>query len=224
MIGSFLRKGVAQLPTRAVRIVIFWLIFIFIFTTVSASAASISVEDAQLILDRHGYRPGPIDGLLGEKTRDSILAFQKAHGLPEKTGYIDEETKIALRNAIELEPKKKRSGIHIEVDIDRQLLYLVENGSIRNILNTSTGKDDRTPRGTFQIYDKVTEGWVDAIGRDGSVQGRMYKPIKFYGLYYIHGSDYVPSYPASLGCVRVHPRHMNFLHEKTDLKTEVIIY
>lgn len=43
--------------------------------------------DVQRALAKHGYNPGPINGELGEKTRDAIVAFQGDHHL-EMTGLI----------------------------------------------------------------------------------------------------------------------------------------
>ena len=204
--------------------VLFILIFAIIFIVSPTSGQDIDIEHLQAVLNREGYRAGPIDGNLGRKTRDSLIAFQKAHGLPQKEGRIDEETVIALRNVRKLEAKESGKAIHLEIDLDRQLLYVVEGGEILNIIHASTGRNEKTPTGKFSIYQKVTTGWVTAIGRDGNPQGQMYKPLKFHGPFYIHGSGSVPSYPASLGCVRVNPRHMDFLHRITSVGTEVIVY
>ncbi len=49
----------------------------------------------QAALDRAGYSPGIIDGLIGTKTTTGLRAFQSAHGLPA-TGKLDRETRLAL--------------------------------------------------------------------------------------------------------------------------------
>ena len=48
-----------------------------------------AITNIQLILNKNGFDAGPADGVLGEKTRAAIRAFQKANGLPE-TGEIDD--------------------------------------------------------------------------------------------------------------------------------------
>jgi peptidoglycan hydrolase-like protein with peptidoglycan-binding domain len=46
------------------------------------------VRDVQLELARAGYDPGPLDGILGQATRDAIAQFQADRGLGV-SGRID---------------------------------------------------------------------------------------------------------------------------------------
>jgi peptidoglycan hydrolase-like protein with peptidoglycan-binding domain len=55
------------------------------------------VREAQKILRELQYDPGPIDGILGIRTRGAILQFQRDHGL-ELTRSPDETTMRWLRN------------------------------------------------------------------------------------------------------------------------------
>jgi hypothetical protein len=48
----------------------------------TSDADSQQVREAQAHLSRLGYNPGPIDGIMGPKTRTAIEAFQRDHGLP----------------------------------------------------------------------------------------------------------------------------------------------
>lgn len=59
--------------------------------------------EAQAALTTLGYQPGPIDGLLGEKTESALQAFRKDQGI-ERTGPLDIETLRALR--IQLQRQK----------------------------------------------------------------------------------------------------------------------
>lgn len=54
----------------------------------------------QRLLARAGYAIGPIDGIIGKKTRAATKAFQLASGLPE-TGDFDPGTVTALRALFE---------------------------------------------------------------------------------------------------------------------------
>ena len=40
------------------------------------------VKAVQKRLDAYGYQPGPLDGILGVKTKAALMAFQKDNGLP----------------------------------------------------------------------------------------------------------------------------------------------
>lgn len=50
---------------------------------------------AQVVLDRLGFTPGVIDGKEGLSTRNALLGFQEANGLPQ-TGELDNETRKVL--------------------------------------------------------------------------------------------------------------------------------
>jgi His-Xaa-Ser repeat protein HxsA len=53
------------------------------------------VVRVQAALMRRGYFKGDIDGVLGPKTRDAIIAYQKAQGL-KQTGRMDVDTLTKL--------------------------------------------------------------------------------------------------------------------------------
>jgi His-Xaa-Ser repeat protein HxsA len=53
----------------------------------------------QMALYIKRYDPGPLDGVLGQKTRTALQAFQRDRGLPE-TGRMDTETLNALGIAL----------------------------------------------------------------------------------------------------------------------------
>lgn len=48
-----------------------------------------AVKNIQLILAKNGYDAGPADGMMGEKTRTAIVAYQKANDMAA-TGEVDE--------------------------------------------------------------------------------------------------------------------------------------
>ncbi|MCA1365914.1 peptidoglycan-binding protein [Bradyrhizobium sp. BRP14] len=55
------------------------------------------VKEAQSILTSRGFNPGAIDGWMGEKTRDAIIAYQKAHPHLEADGILGPATLSQLR-------------------------------------------------------------------------------------------------------------------------------
>ena len=53
------------------------------------------IRQIQGVLQERGYDPGPLDGVLGKKTREALRRFQKDHRLAV-TGDIDTDTKTTL--------------------------------------------------------------------------------------------------------------------------------
>jgi hypothetical protein len=61
----------------------------------SGSGPNLEVRAAQAALLALGFAPGKIDGVLGERTRGGLRAFQMGHGLPV-SGELSSETYAAL--------------------------------------------------------------------------------------------------------------------------------
>ena len=162
-------------------------------------------REAERRLAELGYWTGPVDGLLDPATRSALIAFQKWEGRPV-TGKLTLEELDAIRTATP--PKARDVGYaHVEVDIDRQVLLIVNDDNSVRVLHTSTGSGKPfmdqgqmsvayTPRGRFVVYDK-TFGWED--GALGSVYYANY----ISGGVAIHGYLSVPTQPASHGCIRI---------------------
>ncbi|WP_457660129.1 glycoside hydrolase family protein [Sinorhizobium medicae] len=55
------------------------------------------VKEAQEILTSKGFNPGAIDGWMGEKTREAVIAYQKAHPHLEADGILGPATLSQLR-------------------------------------------------------------------------------------------------------------------------------
>ncbi|MDX0997062.1 glycoside hydrolase family protein [Sinorhizobium medicae] len=55
------------------------------------------VKEAQKILTSKGFNPGAIDGWMGEKTREAVIAYQKAHPHLEADGILGPATLSQLR-------------------------------------------------------------------------------------------------------------------------------
>ena len=163
------------------------------------------IIEAERRLSELGYWTGPVDGRLDEGTTAALIAFQKWQGR-EITGKLTLQELEAIRNGVAPNPRDLGYE-HVEVDVDRQVLMLVnEEGAVR-VLPVSTGSDKAftdqgqmsvayTPRGRFVVYDK-TYGWEN--GDLGSVYYANY----ISGGVAIHGYLTVPTTPASHGCIRI---------------------
>ena len=96
----------------------------------------------------------------------------------------------------------------MEIDLTKQVAYLVEGGMVTAIFPVSSGNGAlfegqegqmiaaRTPRGDFTFTRHIA-------GLRVSYLGQLYKPWYFRGGYAVHGSPSVPGYPASHGCIRL---------------------
>ena len=110
----------------------------------------------------------------------------------------------------------------MEVDKTKQVLYVIRGGQTIWAFNTSTGsgkdytefseKNQRpisgsaiTPEGRFKVSREESDGWWN-----GDL-GDLYRPKYFRGGVAIHGSNKIPNYPASHGCVRVSTKAMDFI-------------
>jgi len=170
-----------------------------------ASLTRAEIIEAERRLTELGYWTGPVDGRLDEGTASALIAFQKWEGR-EITGKLTIQELEAIRNGVAPNPRDLGYE-HVEVDVDRQVLMLVnEQGAVR-VLPVSTGNDKQfmdqgqmsvayTPRGRFVVYDK-TYGWEN--GDLGSVYYANY----ISGGVAIHGYLTVPATPASHGCIRI---------------------
>ena len=154
------------------------------------------------------------DGDYGLTTTQAIMAAQKYYGL-SATGSVDEATAGVLSAATERASGTADAGTLVEIDKSKQLLFLVTEGVTSWILNASTGSevpyeapnekdplkiergDAVTPVGLFHVNRERPDGWWK-----GDL-GEIYRPKYFVGGIAIHGSNSIPNYPASHGCVRV---------------------
>ena len=181
--------------------------------TLYPGSSGAAVKAAQLRLSALGYWVGTADGRYGPLTTQAVLAVQKTVGL-RRTGVLDATTRRILTEGIR--PRARTTvGSTFEVDLHRQLLFVVVNGRTRWAFNTSTGNGQvyylygrryiaATPRGHFRFVRQVNRA-------DYGPLGALWRPKYFYQGYAVHGAASVPAYPASHGCVRLSDPAMNYL-------------
>lgn len=165
------------------------------------------VRQLQTRLRELRYDISEVDGQFASSTFHAVMAFQKTVGLP-RTGRATSEVFSALERATE-PPPMVRGGEpdRVEVDIQRQVLFLFRAGHLNRILSVSTGDGTLycvdghcdtavTPVGSFRITRRIK-------GVRESRLGKLWNPLYFDGGIAIHGSPSVPASPASHGCVRI---------------------
>lgn len=191
-----------------------------------ASLSRTQIKEAESQLAKLGYWTGPIDGIFDAGTKSALIAFQKWEGR-EVTGKLSADELETIRNSSS--PSAREVGYeHVEIDIDRQVMLIVNaEGGVKALpVSTGTGKqffDDGqtsiayTPRGRFIVYDKIA-GW-----ESGPI-GRMYYPNYISGGIAIHGSRSVPTKPATHGCIRVPMYAAREVSKLLKLETIVLVY
>jgi peptidoglycan hydrolase-like protein with peptidoglycan-binding domain len=191
-------------------------------------AKGAEVTALQQRLTELGYWNGKADGTFGSVTQQAVFALQKAAGL-DRDGVVGTKTQQALTSGVRPKAQSK-SGHIIEIDKKRQLLMIVDNGTISQIFNTSTGSGQNyeyqgntylasTPSGHFTASRQI-DGW-----RNGPL-GPLWRPKYFNGGIAVHGAPSVPPYPASHGCARLSISAMDWIwaNDKMPLKTKVWVY
>jgi N-acetylmuramoyl-L-alanine amidase len=184
------------------------------------------IREAETRLSELGYWGGPVDGVVDSATQSALIAFQKWENR-RVTGRLTIRELEAIRNSSAPEARE-RGYEHVEVDIDRQVLLLVNNEGEVRVLPVSTGSGKPfasdgqtsiayTPRGRFVVYDK-TYGWED--GALGSVYYANY----ITGGVAIHGYESVPTRPASHGCIRIPMFAAREVSKLLALGTIVLVY
>ena len=184
------------------------------------------VKEAERRLADMGYWAGAVDGLLDAATRAALISFQKWEGRAV-SGQLTIEELDAIRTAAT--PKARETGYeHVEVDLDRQVLLLVNDDETVRVLPVSTGNGKEffydgqtsiayTPRGRFVVYEK-------GVGWENNVPGSMYYPNYISGGIAIHGSLNVPIQPASHGCIRIPMFAAREVSKLLKLGTIVLVY
>ena len=183
------------------------------------------MKEAEARLAEMGYGTDGGNGAID--TRNALIAFQKYEGR-RVTGQMSREDLDLIINATA--PVPKDSGYkHVEVDLDRQVLLLIDgDGIVKRVLPVSTGSDRHynekgmsglayTPRGRFRIYAKLS-GWRK------SPLGLLYYPNYFSDGLAIHGNPSVPQKPESHGCIRIPMSAAVEISRQLPLGTIVLIY
>jgi N-acetylmuramoyl-L-alanine amidase len=145
------------------------------------------------LADLH-YPCGTVDNIYDKCTRDAVMAFEKVEKLP-RDGVAGAEVWGRIFATKTPAPRLPAAGNRVEVDLTRQVLFMISGDVVTEVVHVSTGKLG-TPTGHGDVWLRQ-EGWQEC-----SV-GWMYYPAYFLPRIAIHGSSSVPPYPASHGCVRL---------------------
>jgi lipoprotein-anchoring transpeptidase ErfK/SrfK len=189
---------------------------------------SYDVAKAQRTLTELGYYLGAADGRRRSSYRSAVMAFQKVQGLAAD-GTVGPVTLKALDAPRKPVLAASSPSNRVEVDLTKQVLYVVKGGAVQRILPVSSGngatyeqKDGSdakalTPVGWYKIQRRI-------VGVREADLGTLYDPQYFYRGWAIHGSNSVPARPASHGCVRVTRADAKWLLSNLSVGMSVYLY
>jgi peptidoglycan hydrolase-like protein with peptidoglycan-binding domain len=186
------------------------------------------VKAVQTQLASMHYYIDAIDGKPGPAFHSAVMAFQKVQGIGAD-GTVGKMTLAALKSPRTPALRASSPAERVEVDLTKQVLYVVKGNAIARILPVSSG-NGRTylqknghkakalsPVGWYKIQ-RVIRGVREAD------LGKLYDPQYFYRGWAIHGSNSVPPYPASHGCTRVTRADAKYLLGALHIGMSVYVY
>jgi L,D-transpeptidase catalytic domain len=134
-------------------------------------------------------------GVFDDATARAVMAWRKVNGQARVYSASQGLVRDVLAGKGAFKPKYPNDGRHVEADISRQVLALVNRrGKVHRVYHTSTGAPATpTVLGRFKTYRKSP----------GTNAKGMVHSSYFIGGYAIHGYASVPPYNASHGCLRV---------------------
>jgi peptidoglycan hydrolase-like protein with peptidoglycan-binding domain len=151
----------------------------------------------------------------GSHTERAVMAFRKVNGM-ERTFNADPGIfKMLAEGKGAFKPKYPGEGKHVEVDISKQVMALIDDGKAKYVFHVSTGAA-ATPsdQGGYTFYRK--DPGFNSLGM-------------YYSVYYnrgeaTHGYHSVPPYPASHGCIRNPIPDSIFIYNWIDLGDKMYVY
>lgn len=191
-------------------------------------APTYDVKAVQRQLTALHYYVAAIDGERGPSFHSAVMAFQKVQGIGAD-GVVGKGTLAALKAPRTPPLEASAPSERVEVDLTKQVLYVVKGGAITRILPVSSGNGSTylqksghkakalSPVGWYRIQ-RVIRGVREAD------LGKLYDPQYFYRGWAIHGSNSVPPYPASHGCIRVTRTDAKYLIGALHVGMSVYVY
>lgn len=155
-------------------------------------------------------------GVYDDATARAVMAYRKVNGMARTYSARQGIVRRVLAGKGGFKAKYPREGRHVEADISRQVLALVnKRGKVHRVYHTSTGAPATpTVLGRFKTYRKSPG--TNALG--------MVHSSYFIRGYAIHGYASVPPYNASHGCLRVPIPNALSIYEWVRMGTVVRVY
>jgi hypothetical protein len=140
------------------------------------------------------HYPATRSGVYDAATQRAVLAWRKVTGRPRTFSADRSVLEAVLAGKGTWKVRHPHDGRHVEADISKQVLVLIDGDKVVRIQHTSSGKPSTpTILGRFRVYRK----------EPGTNSHGMVDSSYFIRGYAIHGYASVPTYNASHGCLRV---------------------
>lgn len=140
---------------------------------------------------RYSVRP---TGVYDRATGFAVLAFRGVNRLPASDRADARVLSMLARGRGRFGPRFPRHGRHVEADLSRRALALLDGQRVVRVLHTSPGRRvTPTVLGSYRFYRRQ-------FGRNSS---GMLHSTYFHRGYAVHGYSFVPQFPDSHGCLRI---------------------
>jgi len=173
-----------------------------------------AVRQLQAGLDRLGYavsRSGRFDAATGR----AVMAYRKVNGMRRTSSGSKAILARVMRGRGGFRAKYPKAGRHLEADLSRQVLALLDGARVVRTYTTSSGAPSTpTILGSFRVYRRD-------LGTNGL---GMVDAVYFRGGYAVHGYKSVPPYGASHGCLRVPIPNARAIHDWLKMGTRIVVY
>jgi cell wall hydrolase len=197
-------------------------------TGTAYTQSSSTTSKLQKALKEKGFYRGAVDGVNGYDTQHAVMAFRKEIGAGRSYSWSS-----SLWDELELYQapySRYDEPDRVEVNLSKQVAHLWRGGKVVGSFDISSGggyeyvvngvtKMANTPTGNFHAY-RHSSGWYEStLGL-----GLMLSPWFFTGGIALHGSNDVPSGPASHGCIRFTKNDSGFLDHNLFIGIAVHVY
>ncbi len=177
------------------------------------------VRELQQNLVRLGYMaPRFVTGNFDSATWQAVTGFQGYERL-QRNGIAGAETVALLGRTDRPVAQRQNAGKHIEIDLERQILMLVNgDGTVARVIHISSGATGNTPVGDFTVTRQELRSWSKPF--------KSWLPYAsyFFEGFAIHEYADVPEYPASHGCVRVPAADSAAVYAFAEMGMPVLLY
>lgn len=154
-------------------------------------------------------------GIYDSATGRAVLAYREVGRLGRSASTNERVVVRLLRGWGAFRPRFPSHGRHVEADLSRRVLALVDGARVARVLHTSPGRRATpTVLGSFRFYRR----------HEGRNRSGMLHSSYFLRGYAVHGYDFVPTYSDSHGCLRIPNADARFVFDWIRIGDRIDVY